>query len=151
MGLTGKLSAQIEYKSGGDVFHEVFKYMPHEISKMSPEIVQGCDLHEGEFGTVGSIIIWNYTHDGKEKVAKEIVESIDEEKKSVRFKVIEGDLLELYKTFSATFHVETHGEIDLVTWTLEYEKLRENVEDPLTLLGLSIKLTQHIESHHLNP
>ncbi|XP_073023425.1 MLP-like protein 28 [Primulina eburnea] len=151
MGLTGKLSAQIEYKSGGDVFHEVFRYMPHEISNMSPEIIQGCGLHQGELGTAGSVLLWNYTHDGKKKVAKEIVDSIDEEKRSVRFKMIEGDLLELYKTFYATFHVETHGDIDLVTWTLEYEKLKEDVEDPLTLLGLCIKLTGDIESHHLKP
>ncbi|KZV56137.1 MLP-like protein 34-like [Dorcoceras hygrometricum] len=149
MGLTGKLSAQIEYKSSGDVFHELFKNMPHEVSKMSPEVIQGCDLHEGELGTEGSVLVWKYTHDGKERVAKEIVESIDEEKRSVKFRVIEGDLLELYKTLTATFHVDKHGDIDLVTWTLEYEKLHEDVEDPLTLLGLTIKLTNDIENHHL--
>ncbi|KAL0288448.1 UNVERIFIED_CONTAM: Kirola [Sesamum calycinum] len=55
-------------------------------------------------GTVGSVIYWNYTHDGKERVAKEIIEAIDEEKKSVTFKVIEGDLMELYKTIKLTVH-----------------------------------------------
>ncbi|KZV13991.1 kirola-like [Dorcoceras hygrometricum] len=149
MGLTGKLSAQIEYKSSGDVFHEVFKSMPHEVSKMSPELIQGCDLHEGELGTEGSVIVWKYTHDGKERVAKEIVESIDEEKRSIKFRVIEGDLLELYKTLTLTFHVDKHGAIDLVTWILEYEKLHEDVDDPLTLLGFVIKVTNDIENHHL--
>ncbi|MGF2470424.1 hypothetical protein ACQUWT_25675 [Ralstonia pseudosolanacearum] len=51
------------------------------MSTMSPDIVQGCDLHEGEFGHVGSIICWTYTHDGKEKTAKEVIQAIDEEKK----------------------------------------------------------------------
>ncbi|XP_073137967.1 kirola-like [Henckelia pumila] len=150
MGLTGKLTAQIEYKSGGDVFHEVFRYTPHEISNMSPRNIQGFDLHEGELGTVGSVIFWKFTHDGKEKVAKEIVDAIDEEKKLFKMKVIEGDLLELYKKFDATFHVDTHDDIDLVTWTLEYEKLHEDVEEPLTVLGLCINLTRDIELHHLN-
>ncbi|KAK2975711.1 hypothetical protein RJ640_010770 [Escallonia rubra] len=52
-------------------------------------------------------------HDGKEKVAKEIIEAIDEEKKSVTFKVIGGDLMELYKTFILTVHVDTKGEDNL--------------------------------------
>lgn len=88
--------------------------------------------------------------DGKEKVAKEIIEAIDEEKKSVRFKVIEGDLLELYKTFTLTCHVDTHGEYNLVTWTFEYEKLREDVEEPHTLMEFCLHVTKDIETHHLN-
>ncbi|KZT76727.1 hypothetical protein F511_46249 [Dorcoceras hygrometricum] len=36
--------------------------MPHEVSKMSPELIQGCDLLEGDLGGVGSIIYWKYTH-----------------------------------------------------------------------------------------
>ncbi|KAL2500013.1 MLP-like protein [Abeliophyllum distichum] len=111
MGLKGKLTAQIEMRAGGDVFHELFRFTPHQIPKMSPTTIQGCDLHQGEWGTVGSVIIWNYTHDGKPKVAKEVIEAIDGKR--------------------------------------EYEKLKDDVEDPLTLLGVCIKLTKDIESHHL--
>ncbi|KAL2518769.1 MLP-like protein [Abeliophyllum distichum] len=149
MGLKGKLTAQIEMRAGGDVFHELFRFTPHQIPKMSPTTIQGCDLHQGEWGTVGSVIIWNYTHDGKPKVAKEVIEAIDEEKRSVTFKIVEGNLMELYKAIKASFHVETTSDVDLVTWTLEYEKLKDDVEDPLTLLGVCIKLTKDIESHHL--
>ncbi|KAL5553453.1 hypothetical protein UlMin_040854 [Ulmus minor] len=35
---------------------------PHLISNVSSEKVQGCELHEGEWGTVGSVIYWNYNH-----------------------------------------------------------------------------------------
>ncbi|EYU33126.1 hypothetical protein MIMGU_mgv1a0195071mg, partial [Erythranthe guttata] len=66
--------------------------------------IQNCDLHDGQW-------------DGKERVAKEIIEAIDEEKKSVTYKVIEGDLMELYKTFKLTVHVDTSGDDNLVTWT----------------------------------
>ncbi|KAL2545899.1 MLP-like protein [Forsythia ovata] len=134
MGLKGKLTAQIEIRAGGDVFHELFRFTPHQIPKMSPTTIQGCDLHQGEWGTVGSVIFWNYTHDGKPKVAKEVIEAIDEEKRSVTFKIVEGNLMELYKAIKANFHVETTGDVDLVTWTLEYEKLNDDIEDPLTLL-----------------
>ncbi|KAA8529039.1 hypothetical protein F0562_033473 [Nyssa sinensis] len=149
MGLTGKLVRQTEIKSDGDVFHEIFKSKPHHISKMSPDKIQGVDLHEGDWGTVGSVILWNYTHDGKEKIVKERIEAIDEENKSVTFKVIEGDLTELYKTFIATVHVDTKGQTNIVTWTFEYEKVNEDVEDPNTLMDFAINVTKDIETHHL--
>ncbi|KAK3023806.1 hypothetical protein RJ639_043472 [Escallonia herrerae] len=149
MGLNGKMVSQASIKSDGDVFHEIFRYRPHHISDMSPGNIQGVDLHEGEWGTVGSVIFWNYVHDGKEKVAKEIIEAIDEEKKSVTFKVIEGDLMELYKTFILTVHVDTKGEDNLVTWTFEFEKLNESIEDPNSLMEFCLNVTKDIETHHI--
>ncbi|CAI9096012.1 OLC1v1032072C1 [Oldenlandia corymbosa var. corymbosa] len=144
-----KMVSSIEIKSDGDVFHEIFRDRPHHISNMSPTYIQGVDLHDGDWGKVGSIIFWNYTHDGKEKVAKEIIEAIDEAKKSVRFRVIEGDLMELYKSFVLTVHVDTVGENNLVTWTLEYEKQNESVPDPESLMEFCLQVTKDIETHHL--
>ncbi|KAH7839978.1 hypothetical protein Vadar_010880 [Vaccinium darrowii] len=149
MDRSGKMVREVEIKSDGDVFHEIFRYRPHHISTMSPGNIQNVDLHEGDWGTVGSVIFWNYTHDGKEKTAKVIAEAIDEEKKSVTFKVVEGDLLQLYKTFVSTVHVDTKGENNLVTWTFEYEKLSGDVEDPNTLMDFCITVTKDIETHHL--
>ncbi|XP_058183505.1 kirola-like isoform X2 [Rhododendron vialii] len=144
-----KLERQVEIKSDGDVFHELFRYKPHHISTISPANIHGVDLHEGDWGNVGSIITWNYTHDGKKKSAKEILEAVDEETKTVTFKVIEGDLTELYKDFKGTVHVDTKGESNLVTWTFEYEKLNDEVEDPNTLMDFTINVTKDIETHHL--
>ncbi|XP_071939860.1 kirola-like [Coffea arabica] len=142
MSLAGKLVNQIEIKSDGDVFHEIFRYRPHDISTMSPSNVQGCDLHGGDWGTVGSV-------NGKEKVAKVVIEAIDEAKKSITFKMIEGDLMEFYKTFIATVHVEALGQSCLVAWTIEYEKRSENVPDPNTLMELALNITKDIETHQL--
>ncbi|KAL7134797.1 hypothetical protein ABFS83_11G049800 [Erythranthe nasuta] len=149
MGLTGKLIAAIEFKAGGDVFHELFRHKPHHLSNVTPEKVQGCDLHEGQFGHVGTIITWRYTHDGKEKKAKQVIQAINEERKLIEFKMLEGDLMELYKAFLITCHVETKNDIDLVTWTLEYEMLNEDVEHPLSLLSFFIDMTKDIETHHV--
>ncbi|KAK4479720.1 hypothetical protein RD792_015252 [Penstemon davidsonii] len=150
MGLTGKLVSKIDIKSDGDVFHEIFRERPHHISDMSPSKIQNVDLHHGDWGKVGSIICWNYTHDGKEKVAKEIIEAIDEENKLVKFKVIEGDLMELYKSFTLVVHVDTNGDDNIVTWTLEYEKIREDVPDPHSLMEFCLHVTKDIENHHLS-
>lgn len=86
--------------------------------------------------------------DGKQRKAKELVETIDEEKKLIVLRVLEGDLLELYKDFVITSHVEKKGEdIDLVTWTLEYEMLNEDVEHPISLLSYFIDITKDMEAH----
>ncbi|KAG6433355.1 hypothetical protein SASPL_104965 [Salvia splendens] len=147
MGLHGKLVAAIEFKAGGDVFHDFFRHTPHDVPTAT-QYVHGCDLIEGEFGHAGSIICWTYTHDGKQRKAKELVETVDEEKKLIVLKVLEGDLLELYKNFVITSHVEKKGnDIDLVTWTLEYEMLNEDVEHPITLLSYFIDITKDMESH----
>ncbi|KAF5945588.1 hypothetical protein HYC85_015816 [Camellia sinensis] len=87
--------------------------------------------------------------DGKKKVIKDVIEAIDEENKSVTFKVIGGDVTELYRTFKITVHVDTKGENNLVTWTFEYEKKSEDVEDPNTLMDFAINVSKDIESHHL--
>ncbi|XP_047307522.1 kirola-like [Impatiens glandulifera] len=144
-----KMVRQVEIKSDGDVFHEIFKSRPHHLSEMSPACVQNFEHLDGEWGTVGSIVLLNYNHDGKDKVVKRETIAIDEEKKLVAFKVIGGDLTELYKTFIVTIQVNSHGESNLVTWTLEYEKLEEDVEDPHTLMDFFITMTKDIEDHQL--
>ncbi|KAG6391614.1 hypothetical protein SASPL_149370 [Salvia splendens] len=149
-GLSGKLVDKINIKSDGDVFHELFREKPHQISGICPDKIQTCDLHDGEWGKVGSVIVWNYFHDGKKRVAKEIIEAIDEENKSVTFKVIEGDLMEHYKEIKLTVHVDTKGEDNLVTWTIEYEKVKDDTADPHTLMEFCLHVTKDIETHHLN-
>ncbi|KAI5677887.1 hypothetical protein M9H77_08837 [Catharanthus roseus] len=148
MGLKGKMIGQTEIKAGGDVFHDIIKMRPHELSKMSPDKVKAFTLLEGELGKVGSKICWHYTHDGKDCVGKEIIEDIDEEKQSVRFKLIEGDLMEIYKSMYITYHVDTNGPDSLVTWTLEYEKLKEEYPHPGTVLSFFLHMVEDIESHH---
>ncbi|KAK2971340.1 hypothetical protein RJ640_026057 [Escallonia rubra] len=89
------------------------------------------------------------TSDGKHKVAEEIIKDVDEEKQSVTYKVIGGDLMELYKTFRITVHIDTKGENNLVTWTVDYEKVNAGIEDPDTLMDFCLNVTKDIETHHI--
>ncbi|KAF7849991.1 hypothetical protein BT93_L0061 [Corymbia citriodora subsp. variegata] len=75
-----KIEVDLEIKAPADKFHNVYSCRPHHISTMSPDMVQSVDLHEGDWGKAGSIICWSFTHDGKTKVAKEVIEAIDDEK-----------------------------------------------------------------------
>ncbi|KAM3753207.1 hypothetical protein ACB098_03G076400 [Castanea mollissima] len=85
--------------------------------------------------------------DGKTSVAKEIIEAIDMENKSVTFKVIEGDLLEHYKSLKLIIEVSQKDEGNLVHWIIQYEKLNEDVVDPHTLLQFVVDVTKDIDSH----
>lgn len=60
--LASKLERDVEIKAPASKFHEIFKHRPHHISNHASDFVQGCELHEGEWGTVGSIMDWNYFH-----------------------------------------------------------------------------------------
>ncbi|CAI9115070.1 OLC1v1015904C1 [Oldenlandia corymbosa var. corymbosa] len=85
-----------------------------------------------------------------DRTAKQIIVEVGEVKQSIKFRMIEGDLMELYKTFIITYHVDTNGEDNLITWTLEYEKLEELGPHPGTLLNYFLHVIEDIEAHHLN-
>ncbi|KAL0003971.1 hypothetical protein SO802_011532 [Lithocarpus litseifolius] len=147
MSLFGKVEADVEIKAPAEKFHEIISCRPHHISNVSPGKIQGCALHEGEWGNEGSVINWDYVQDGKAKVAKEIIEAIDKKNNSVTFKVIEGDLMEEDKNIKSTIQATPKGEGSLVHWTIEYEKLHENIVEPNTLLQLVLDLSKDLDAH----
>ncbi|KAF4355772.1 hypothetical protein F8388_019171 [Cannabis sativa] len=147
--LIGKLETNIEIKAPAEKFHHIFKHTPHNVSNHT-ENFHGCELHEGEWGTVGSTICWDYFHDGKRRVSKQIVEAIDDEKNSITFKLIEGDLMEHYKSFKIILVVTpkaNEGEGSIVHWRFEYEKHHDEIIDPHTLLDLANEVTQDLATH----
>ncbi|VVA94863.1 unnamed protein product [Arabis nemorensis] len=60
--LVGKLETEVEIKASAEKFHHMIAGRPHHVSKATPGKIQGCELHEGDWGKVGSIVIWNYVH-----------------------------------------------------------------------------------------
>lgn len=60
--LVGKLETDVEIKASAGKFHHMFAGRPHHVSKASPGKIKACDLHEGDWGKVGSIVYWNYVH-----------------------------------------------------------------------------------------
>ncbi|KAI3731569.1 hypothetical protein L1987_62758 [Smallanthus sonchifolius] len=111
MALSGKLIGYIEISKTGDIFHDLLRHNPDKLVAITPDRVHDCELHEGERGAVGSVFSWKYTHEGKKKVAKKIIEAVNEEKHMIVYKIVGGDLVdELYKSFRVTFHIEPKGD-----------------------------------------
>ncbi|XP_028759007.1 MLP-like protein 43 [Neltuma alba] len=143
----GKLETDVHIKATAEQFHDVFCSRTHHIANVCPEKVQGVEIHEGEWGSQGSIIFWNYVHDGKKCVAKELVEHIDKENNKITFKVLEGDLMEDYKTFRITIQVFPQEKGSVVHWIMDYEKLKNHSPDPHSLLQLAIDVSKDIDAH----
>ncbi|XP_011078288.1 kirola-like isoform X2 [Sesamum indicum] len=142
-----KLIAQVAFKAGGDVFHQLLAKKPQHLANVTPGKIQACNLHQGNYGTNGSVIQWNYTLDGKAQTAKQILHDIDDTKKQIKFKMLEGDPVELYKNMVITAHVETKGGVDFITWTMDYEQINPDNPHPLSLLNFLIELIKDIEAH----
>ncbi|XP_010552705.1 PREDICTED: MLP-like protein 34 [Tarenaya hassleriana] len=147
-----KVETEVEIKASAEKFHHMFAGRPHHVSNATPHNIQSCDLHEGEWGKVGSIIFWKYVHDGQERVAKDVIEAVDPDKNMIRFRVIDGDVLKEYKTFLMTIHVtpKEGGEGSVVHWLLEYEKLDDKVAHPETLVQLCAEISKDIDKHLLS-
>ncbi|XP_038893088.1 MLP-like protein 31 [Benincasa hispida] len=149
MSLHGKLEADVEIEASASKFHELINKRLHHVSKASGDKVQSCELYEGDWGEVGSIIYWNYFHDGKAKVGKDVIEAVDLAKNMISLKVIEGDLLKDYKTFKYTIQAIPKGRGSVVHWTMEYEKLHENIPDSHSLLEFCLGISKDISDHLL--
>ncbi|KAJ8751486.1 hypothetical protein K2173_016706 [Erythroxylum novogranatense] len=149
MSLLGKLEADVEIKSPAGKFHDVFSCRPHHVNTMSPDKIHGVDLHEGHWGKEGTVITWNYTHDGVKKTAKEIVEAIDDNNNSTTFRVIDGDLMKEYKDFRLIVQAtpKPNGEGSVVHWTLVYQKLHPQIPDPATLLEFAVHCSKDVDAH----
>lgn len=76
-----------------------------------------------------------------------MVEKVDMEKKSITYKWVEGDLLDLYKHFAVTIDVETKQGGDTVTWTTEYALDDPDTPHPHEMVKFHIELTSEIDAH----
>ncbi|KAK7360416.1 hypothetical protein VNO77_02409 [Canavalia gladiata] len=143
-----KVECSVHIKASGEKFLDLYSNKTHHIAKICPDKVQAVNIHKGEWGSVGSIISWNYVHEGKACVAKEVIEDIDKKNNKMIFKVIEGDLVEeFYKSFKLLLEVIPKGNGSEVHWVLEYEKQNDNVPDPHTILHFLTHTSKDIDAY----
>ncbi|KAL3582247.1 hypothetical protein D5086_016579 [Populus alba] len=79
MALHGKIETTLELKSSAEKFYKVWRSQSFHVPKHASKHIQGVEIHAGDWETVGSIRIWQYTIGGKAGVFKEEV-SFDDEK-----------------------------------------------------------------------
>ncbi|KAJ9708432.1 hypothetical protein PVL29_000461 [Vitis rotundifolia] len=145
MALTaGKLEIETEIKAPADEFFKIFRSQAHHLPNICSDKIHKIEVHEGDWETQGSVKHWSYT------IVLRRLESIDEENRSITFKVLDGELLNDYKSYKFTTQAIPKGEACLVKWTAEYEKASEDGSDPHGYLELAVNITKDIESLLLN-
>lgn len=89
---------------------------------------------------------------GNSETGKEAVEAIDEENKTITFKIFDGDVNKYYKSMKPTVQVRGNGDEGgcSVKWTLEYEKLNDNVPTPTKHLDMLPVVTKSVEAYLTN-
>ncbi|OMO99744.1 hypothetical protein COLO4_13108 [Corchorus olitorius] len=147
--LIGKEGIDIELKAPADKFFDMICNTPNQISDSSADNIQKCAALDGDFGNNGSIVYWNYVHDGEPKVAKEVVEGIDRKNYLISYRVIEGDVMKEFKSFVVKLQSipKSQGEGCIARWTFEYEKLHEGVSFPKSFLELGKQVSKDVDSH----
>ncbi|XP_028752497.1 MLP-like protein 28 [Neltuma alba] len=144
--LLGKVGVDVHINASADKFHEMFSSKPRHIPNVSPARIRDAIL-EGSWGKVGSVITWHYVHEGKNSVAKEVIEAIDADKNLITLRVVEGDILKDFKALSATLHAIPKDKGSLVHVIIEYEKLKGHIPDPHTLVDFGAELVRDIDAH----
>ncbi|KAJ9153088.1 hypothetical protein P3X46_026572 [Hevea brasiliensis] len=150
MALTGKLETEVEVKVAADKAYGIFRSQTHQLPNIASDMIHKTEIHEGDWETPGSIKSWNYTIEGNVLSLKETIEKIDEENKSITYKVVDGDVLKLYKSMKVTIQVTAKNDgSSLMKVIIDYEKLKEDSPDPHPYLEFAAKVFKHIETHLL--
>lgn len=87
--------------------------------------------------------------EGNMSTAKEIIEAVDDEAHKIVFKVIEGEILEVYSAVTLTIHIEDKGDKQLAIWTMDFKKVNASIPDPTPYLDLLCACTQDMDAHIL--
>ncbi|PNX89162.1 MLP-like protein, partial [Trifolium pratense] len=86
--------------------------------------------------------------DGEVHTCNESVEEIDEQNKKITYKLFGGDI-ENYKVFKLILEVTDKDNHAVVKWTIEYEKINEDVDTPNGWMDYLSKSTRDIDGHLL--
>ncbi|KAJ1442482.1 START-like domain superfamily [Sesbania bispinosa] len=150
MVLVGKLTTELGVKAPAAKWFNLLTAQLHHVQNLC-ERVHSTKLHEGDWHGVGSgLKHWTYVIDGKVHTCQESIESIDEQNKTIRFKLFGGDINQHYKTFKLIFELidKNDGNV-VVKWTTEYEKINEDIEPPNGYVEYFNKCTRDIDTYLL--
>ncbi|KAL4294349.1 hypothetical protein HN51_045171 [Arachis hypogaea] len=152
MALTGKLSFETVIRSPAAKFFNLMARQLHHLQNIC-ERIHAAKLQVGnDWDSVGgSVKHWTYIIDGKVVTCNETIDIIDEHKYLMIFNLFDGDISKNYKVFKLAFQVSdnSNNSTTSVTWTVEYEKINNDVEAPYGYMEYVDKCTKEIDAYLL--
>jgi len=86
--------------------------------------------------------------DGKVTTCFESIESVDEEKKTINYKLFGEDIDHRFKVFKLVFQaIDKNQGGAIIKWTIEYEKVDEKVDPPYGYIEYVHKCTRDMDVH----
>ncbi|XP_024994436.1 kirola-like [Cynara cardunculus var. scolymus] len=146
MVITGKVVREVDINCGGNFLHQFFSHKPHEMAIIAPDTVHRVDLVSGRWGAPGSVISCHFIHDEKINSVKDFIK-VDDEK--IVFKVIEGDVLQVYNALSFSIHMEEAEDKQSGVWSVNFEKANASIPDPTPYLDLLCGFTKDMNAYIL--
>ncbi|RZC58188.1 hypothetical protein C5167_005495 [Papaver somniferum] len=145
-----KLGFETEIKCSADKYFGLFSYKITQLPKLFPNIYKSIEVIGGDGTSVGSTRLWKFFKDGKEMTVKNRVTSFDKEKRSITVEVFEGEVMKNYKSLSAKLDVVPKkyaaGNGILVKWSLEFEKVNDDIPNPTAYLDALRVTTKEVSS-----
>ncbi|KAJ0965423.1 hypothetical protein J5N97_026561 [Dioscorea zingiberensis] len=148
--MASKFEVDEMVKSSADKFWGAIKESTELFPKIFPEQYKSVEIVEGDGQSVGSVRLIKF-NEGMPivKFSKEKIEVKDEAKKLVTYSVLEGDILSFYKTFRATLQVVPKEDGSLVKWSVEYDKVSEEVPEPDLIKDTAFKTFRDLDQYLL--
>ncbi|WVZ03748.1 hypothetical protein V8G54_024554 [Vigna mungo] len=145
MTLFGKIITEIGVHATAEKWFNLFATQLHEVQNRTDRVL-GTSLHHGEdWHHNESIKHWTYVIGYNESI-----ESVDEEKKTITFKIFGEDIEPRFKVFKVIFEaIDKENGGGIIKWTIEYERLGEEVDPPFGYVEYVHKCTRDIDAHLL--
>lgn len=86
---------------------------------------------------------------GSPVIAKDRIDAVDEKNKSITFKLIGGEVTKYFKSFRATLQVTSQPNKNFIKWTLEYEKVSQEVPTPHSHLDFLVSASRKVDAYLL--
>jgi len=94
------------------------------------------------------LIARHMTADGKVHTCHERLEEVDEQNKKLSYKLFGGDIDEHYKDFKLIVQIiEKSDNSAAIKWTVEYEKINEDIDPPNGWMDYVGKITRDVDAH----
>ncbi|XP_010551642.1 PREDICTED: MLP-like protein 423 [Tarenaya hassleriana] len=118
--------------------------------KAFPNDYKSIEILAGDGNSPGSIRFITYGPSSElVKTSKEKIESVDLEKRSFTYSIMDGDMLKYYKSFTGTITVTPKDGGSLVKWSGEFVKTGHEIEDPHVIKDFAVKNFKEIDEHLL--
>ncbi|KAL2499499.1 MLP-like protein [Abeliophyllum distichum] len=143
--MSQKLEATTEILSSADKFYGFFRNSMSDLANIFPAGFKSVQVIEGVEGSVGAVLFYSIVVGAISQSVKLRTEAINDAERSVTYKALEGDVLQLYKSYQFTLTVSNGS----VKWTIEYEKALPLVPPPEIYMAFAFATTKAVDAYLL--